>query len=160
MPDRISAKDNHARRRVSVRDSVMSYVTVGSGDPIVFLHGNPTSSYLWRNVIPHVSDLGCCLAPDLVGMGQSGSSPGGAYRFSDHAVISTHGLRRWTCARTLPWCCTIGDPRSAFIGLQGIPSEYAPSLTWSRWSGHATGKTFPLVELRSFAICVPRRVSA
>jgi haloalkane dehalogenase len=57
MPDRVSAEDNHARRRVSVRDSEMSYVTVGSGDPIVFLHGNPTSSYLWRNVIPFVSDL-------------------------------------------------------------------------------------------------------
>ena len=85
MPDRISAEDNHARRRVSVHDSEMSYVTVGGGDPIVFLHGNPTSSYLWRNVISHVSDLGWCLAPDLVGMGQSGSSPSGAYRFLDHA---------------------------------------------------------------------------
>jgi haloalkane dehalogenase len=85
MPDRISAEDNHARRGVNVHDSVMSYVTVGGGDPIVFLHGNPTSSYLWRNVIPHVSDLGWCLAPDLVGMGQSGSSQGGAYRFFDHA---------------------------------------------------------------------------
>jgi len=85
MPDRISAEDNHARRRVNVRDSEMSYVTAGSGDPIVFLHGNPTSSYLWRNVIPHVSDLGWCLAPDLVGMGQSGASPSGAYRFLDHA---------------------------------------------------------------------------
>ena len=63
----------------------MNYVTVGQGDPIVFLHGNPTSSYLWRNVIPHVSDLGWCLAPDLVGMGQSAASPGGAYRFRDHA---------------------------------------------------------------------------
>jgi haloalkane dehalogenase len=52
MPDRISAKDNHARRRVSVRDSVMSYVTVGSGDPIVFLHGNPTSSYLGATSSP------------------------------------------------------------------------------------------------------------
>lgn len=55
----------------------------GSGDPVVFLHGNPTSSYLWRNVIPHVSDLGRCLAPDLVGMGRSGPAP--AYRFADHA---------------------------------------------------------------------------
>jgi haloalkane dehalogenase len=85
MPDRISAEDHHARRRVNVGDSEMSYVTVGDGDPIVFLHGNPTSSYLWRNVIPHVSDLGWCLAPDLVGMGQSGSSPSSAYRFLDHA---------------------------------------------------------------------------
>jgi len=63
----------------------MSYVTLGEGHPIVFLHGNPVSSYLWRNVIPHVRDLGWCLAPDLVGMGQSAASPGGAYRFVDHA---------------------------------------------------------------------------
>jgi haloalkane dehalogenase len=85
MSNRISAEDNHARSRVSILDSEMSYVTVGSGDPIVFLHGNPTSSYLWRNIIPHVSDLGWCLAPDLIGMGQSAASPSGAYRFLDHA---------------------------------------------------------------------------
>ena len=84
MPDRISGDDNHARRRVSVADSEMSYVTVGRGDPIVFLHGNPTSSYLWRNIIPHVSNFGWCLAPDLIGMGRSAAAPGGAYRFRDH----------------------------------------------------------------------------
>ena len=81
----ISAEDHHLRRRVSVLDSEMSYATAGSGHPIVFLHGNPTSSYLWRNIIPYVSDLGRCLAPDLIGMGQSAASPGGAYRFADHA---------------------------------------------------------------------------
>jgi haloalkane dehalogenase len=63
----------------------MSYVDVGRGDPIVFLHGNPTSSYLWRNIIPYVAELGRCLAPDLVGMGRSGKSPTNAYRFVDHA---------------------------------------------------------------------------
>ena len=85
MPGRISAEDNHPRSRVNVLDSEMSYVTVGNGHPIVFLHGNPTSSYLWRNVIPHVSNLGWCLAPDLVGMGRSAASPNRAYRFLDHA---------------------------------------------------------------------------
>ena len=86
MPDRIiSAEDHHPRRRVSALDAEMSYVTLGEGHPIAFLHGNPASSYLWRNVIPHVRDLGRCLAPDLVGMGQSAASPGGAYRFVDHA---------------------------------------------------------------------------
>jgi len=80
-----SAEDHLSRQRVPILDTEMSYVTVGQGDPIVFLHGNPTSSYLWRNVIPHVSDLGRCLAPDLIGMGQSAASPHGAYRFSDHA---------------------------------------------------------------------------
>ncbi len=55
----------------------MAYVDTGVGYPIVFLHGNPTSSYLWRNVIPHVEPVGRCLAPDLVGMGDSGSAPNG-----------------------------------------------------------------------------------
>jgi haloalkane dehalogenase len=80
-----SANDPHPRRRVRILGSEISYVDVGQGDPIVFLHGNPTWSYLWRNIIPHVADLGRCLAPDLVGMGQSAPSPGGAYRFADHA---------------------------------------------------------------------------
>ena len=62
----MAAIDPHLRRRVPVLDAEISYVDVGEGDPIVFLHGNPTSSYLWRNIVPHVSGLGRCLAPDLV----------------------------------------------------------------------------------------------
>lgn len=81
----ISAEDPHPRRRIAVLDTEISYVDTGHGDPIVFLHGNPTSSYLWRNVIPHLTDHGRCLAPDLVGMGRSGKSPKQAYRFVDHA---------------------------------------------------------------------------
>jgi len=73
------------RRHVSVLDTEMSYLDTGEGDPIVFLHGNPTSSYLWRHIIPHVSGLGRCLAPDLIGMGQSGKAPEGLYRFVHHA---------------------------------------------------------------------------
>lgn len=80
-----SNADLHPRLRARVLDTEISYVAVGEGDPIVFLHGNPTSSYLWRNIIPHVTNLGRCLAPDLVGMGQSGKAPGGAYRFEDHS---------------------------------------------------------------------------
>ena len=160
MLGKISAEDNHPRSRVNVLDSEMSYVTVGNGHPIVFLHGNPTSSYLWRNVIPHVSNLGWCLAPDLVGMGQSAPLQKALIAFWTTRATSTHGLRRWTCVVTLPWCCTIGDPRSAFIGLQGIPSECGPLLTWSQLSSRAIGKTFPPAGRRSFAICVPRKVSA
>ena len=62
----------------------MHYVERGEGDPVLFLHGNPTSSYLWRNVIPHVSPMGRCIAPDLIGMGKSGK-PTIEYRFVDHA---------------------------------------------------------------------------
>ncbi|HSK86480.1 MAG TPA: haloalkane dehalogenase, partial [Rubrobacter sp.] len=66
-------------------ETEISYVDTGAGEPVVFLHGNPTSSYLWRNVIPHVEGLGRCLAPDLVGMGDSGAAPDGSCRFVDHA---------------------------------------------------------------------------
>src|SRR5437868_4113156 len=82
----ISTEDASYRKRVSILDTNIAYVDAGEGDPIVFLHGNPTYSYLWRNVIPHVRRLGRCLAPDMVGMGQSGRSPGNAYRFVDHAA--------------------------------------------------------------------------
>lgn len=73
-----------AVRRLDVLDSFLSYREVGSGSPIVFLHGNPTSSYLWRNVLPLVAPRGRCLAPDLIGMGHSGK-PESPYRFQDHA---------------------------------------------------------------------------
>lgn len=62
----------------------MAYVDVGHGDPIVFLHGNPTPSFLWRNIIPAVVPLGRCLAPDLIGMGYSEVPPDGSYRLADH----------------------------------------------------------------------------
>jgi haloalkane dehalogenase len=85
MKKLISANDPHPRRRMPVLDSEISYVDVGRGEPIVFLHGNPTWSYLWRNIIPFVRGRGRCLAPDLVGMGQSSKSPARTYRFFDHA---------------------------------------------------------------------------
>ena len=59
------------KKKAIISDYAMSYVDEGSGDPIVLLHGNPTSSYLWRNIIPHLSSLGRCVAPDLIGMGDS-----------------------------------------------------------------------------------------
>jgi len=65
----------------------MAYVERGEGETIVFLHGNPTSSYLWRNIMPHVEDLGRCVAPDLIGMGDSDKLPDpgpASYRFIEH----------------------------------------------------------------------------
>jgi haloalkane dehalogenase len=57
------------KRVAEVLGHEMAYVETGAGDPIVFLHGNPTSSYLWRNVLGYVSPHGRCIAPDLIGMG-------------------------------------------------------------------------------------------
>jgi haloalkane dehalogenase len=88
MPTPVPAEDPFPRSRVRIGEAEMAYVDVGTGDPIVFLHGNPTSSYLWRNVIPHVQHLGRCIAPDLIGMGESSKLPGpqrGTYSFATHA---------------------------------------------------------------------------
>jgi haloalkane dehalogenase len=69
---------------IDVLDSTMYYEETGSGTPLVFLHGNPTSSHLWRRVLPRIGRPGRCLAPDLIGMGRSGR-PDTPYRFADHA---------------------------------------------------------------------------
>jgi haloalkane dehalogenase len=77
----------YQKRTTAIDGKAMAYVDRGEGDPIVFLHGNPTSSYLWRNVMPHVEDLGRIIAPDLIGMGDSDpvDDPGpGSYRFVEH----------------------------------------------------------------------------
>lgn len=68
-------EDPYPRKSELVNGVSMAYVDVGTGDSIVFLHGNPTYSYIWRNVIPHVEQRGRCIAPDLVGMGGSGKLP-------------------------------------------------------------------------------------
>jgi len=83
IPANMPSEFPQSSNRVEVHGSPMHYIEAGTGDPIVFLHGNPTSSYLWRNVIPHLAPLGHCIAPDLVGMGRSGK-PDIEYRFFDH----------------------------------------------------------------------------
>jgi haloalkane dehalogenase len=85
---------------------------VGTGDPIVFLHGNPTSSFLWRNVIPGLVPQGRCLAPDLVGMGQSGK-PDIDYRFFDHARY----LDAWFDALDLNRVTLVGHDWGAALGF-------------------------------------------
>src|ERR1700756_5335464 len=83
----ISAAFPYQKQRRRVLGREMAYVEVGEGDPIVLLHGNPTSSYLWRNVLPHLQRRGRCIAPDLIGMGDSDKLPDsgpGSYRFVRH----------------------------------------------------------------------------
>jgi len=82
------ADPRYEKKRVSIDGLEMAYVEVGEGAPFVFLHGNPTSSYLWRNVMPHVEKLGRCIAPDLIGMGDSAKLPNSgpeSYRLAEHA---------------------------------------------------------------------------
>jgi haloalkane dehalogenase len=131
----------------------MAYVDTGTGDPIVFLHGNPTSSYLWRNVIPHVEPLGRCLAPDLIGMGESGKAPDGSYRFVDHARyldawFDALGLRTrvtlvmhdWGSALGFYWAYRHPDRVKALVYMEAIVKPF----TWEEWPETARGifKTF------------------
>ena len=83
----ISAAFPYKKQWQKVHGSEMAYVEVGEGDPIVLLHGNPTSSYLWRNILPYLQPLGRCIAPDLIGMGDSDKLPDSgpdSYRFVEH----------------------------------------------------------------------------
>lgn len=80
----ISTQFPYDSKYIKVHNANLHYVDLGQGDPILFVHGNPTSSYLWRNVIPHLTSLGRCIAVDLIGMGQS-DKPDIGYGFFDHA---------------------------------------------------------------------------
>ena len=142
MSQSISANDPYERKRVSVLDSELAYVDTGSGDPVVFLHGNPTSSYLWRNIIAEVEGGARCLAPDLIGMGDSGKNPAGSYRFVDHARyldawFEAVGLDRhtknvtlvvhdWGSALGFHWAYRHQDSIKALVYMEAIVCP----LTW------------------------------
>ena len=144
----IPAVDPYERRRVCVLDSEMAYVDAGGGEPVVFLHGNPTSSYLWRNIIPHVTGRGRGLAPDLIGMGASGRAPGGSYRFVDHARyldawFDALGLIRnvtlvvhdWGSALGFDWAARHPERVKALVYMEAIVRP----VTWAEWPSNARG---------------------
>jgi haloalkane dehalogenase len=123
----------------------MAYVEVGQGDPIVFLHGNPTSSYLWRNIIPHLQGLGRCIAPDLIGMGDSDKLlPSGpeSYRLVDHrqyldALLEALNVRQNVTFVVHDWGSALGFDwgnrhRHAVKGFAYMESIVRP-LTWAEW---------------------------
>lgn len=100
MVEAISAAFPFESRYVDVLGARMHYVDEGQGDPVLFLHGNPTSAYLWRNIMPYLTDRARVVAPDLIGMGKS-DKPDLEYRFVDHAryldaFIETLDLKRIT----------------------------------------------------------------
>ena len=151
----IHGADTLPRRRTRVDDSEMSYVDTGRGHPIVFLHGNPTWSYLWRNIIPSLIQFGRCLAPDLIGMGQSSRSPRQAYRFADHARYLDHwfealGLTQDVTLVLHDWGSALGfywafrHPRQ----IKAIAYMEAIALP-RRWSDFPAGRDRMFRALRS-----------
>jgi len=124
------------KKSVMVKDRKMAYVEMAAGDPIVFLHGNPTSSYLWRNVMPHAQNLGRCIAPDLIGMGDSDkleNSDAKSYRFVEHRsyldeLLAALGvtanvtlvLHDWGSALGFDWAHRNADAVKAICYMEGI----------------------------------------
>jgi haloalkane dehalogenase len=151
----ISATDRHPRQRARILDTEISYVDEGHGDPIVFLHGNPTSSYLWRNIIPHAEECGRCLAPDLVGMGQSGKSPTQAYRFLDHARyldawFDTLHLNRNIVLVLHDWGSALGFYRAFRYRNQVQAIVYMEAIVQPRrWEDFPNGRDAMFRALRS-----------
>ena len=141
----ISADERYEKKRSAVRGLEMAYVETGSGDPIVFLHGNPTSSYLWRNVIPHLEGQGRCIAPDLIGMGDSDKLPQSgpdAYTFVQHreyldALLESLGVERdvtfvihdWGSALGFDWAHRHPD---AVKGIAYMEAIVRP-VSWDEW---------------------------
>ena len=139
------------KQTARVLGRTMSYLEAGSGDPIVFLHGNPTSSYLWRNVIGHLAPQGRCLAPDLIGMGDSDKLPGsgpGSYRFVEHrryldALLDELGVTERVTLVVHDWGSALGFDwanrhRDAVKGIAYMEAIVRP-VGWSDWPEAARG---------------------
>jgi haloalkane dehalogenase len=151
----VTAVDHHPMKRISVVDTEMSYIDVGMGAPIVFLHGNPTWSFLGRNVIPHVSHCGRCLAPDLVGMGQSAPSPARSYRFLDHvryvdAWFERLGLTQNVILVLHDWGSALGFYRAFRHSDQIKAIAYMEAIVQPRrWSDFPSGRDGMFRAMRS-----------
>ncbi len=147
----ISAEEHYEKKNVEVLGSKMAYVEAGSGDPVVLLHGNPTSSYLWRNVIPHLEERWRCIAPDLIGMGDSDKlEPSGSesYTFVDHrryldALLEALGVTENVTLVVHDWGSALGFDwanrhRGATTGIVYMEAILMP-LTWEQWPEAARG---------------------
>lgn len=133
----------------SVDGKHMAYHEAGEGDPVVFLHGNPTSAYLWRNVIPHVLDRARCIVPDLIGHGDSDKlddTGAGSYRFVDHRHYLdglleqldlgdsvTFVVHDWGSALGFDWA---NRHRERVAGLAYMEAIVRP-VEWEEWPDQA-----------------------
>ncbi len=140
----------HEKKTIEVLGKRMAYVEMGEGNPIIFQHGNPTSSYLWRNIMPHVKNLGRCIAIDLIGMGDSekleNSGPD-RYTLKEHqqylyAAFEALGVKQnvifvihnWGSALGFAWAQQ--NPESV-KGICYMEAILMP-MTWEQWPAAAT----------------------
>ena len=139
------------KQMISVKGKSMAYVEMGEGDPIIFQHGNPTSSYLWRNVMPHLADQGRCIAIDLIGMGDSDKLDGAgadSYTFVQHreyldGALQALGVEQdvtwvihdWGSALGFDWANRHRDAVKGIAYMEGIVRP----VSWAEWPEAARG---------------------
>ncbi len=141
----ISARE-HPKKKITVMGKTMAYVEMGKGDPIVFQHGNPTSSYLWRNIMPRLKDQGRCIALDLIGMGDSekiGDSGPDRYTFVEHreyfdAALEELGVENNVSLVIHDWGSALGfdwarrNP-GRVKGIAYMEAIVRPVASWDHW---------------------------
>ena len=145
----ISSDFKYSKSFITINGKNLAYVDSGEGDPIVFLHGNPTSSYLWRNVMPHLEGMGRLIAPDLVGMGDSDKlddSGPGRYTFIEHAEYLyalfdeldlnnvTLVIHDWGSALGFNWAALNPDKIKSIVYMEAITG---PIESWVDWPEQA-----------------------
>ena len=146
----ISAKERYSKHKVTIHGLQMAYIDEGIGDPIVFLHGNPSSSYEWRNVIPHLVGMGRCIAPDLIGMGDSDKLPNSgpsSYRLVEHrkyldAFLEALGIRHRVTLVLHDWGSALGFDWAyrhphAIRAIAYMESFVKPIDSWDEWPEQA-----------------------
>ena len=138
------------KQYVEVAGRRMAYVEMGAGDPIVFQHGNPTSSYLWRNIMPQLADLGRCIAVDLIGMGDSDKLPDSGperYTLKEHMAFLygawdalsvnsnvTFVIHDWGSALGFEWCRQHPQAVKGVCHMEGVVKR----ISWDEWPDAAT----------------------
>ena len=148
--DNLSTK-SFPKKHVTVLGKKMAYCEIGEGDPIVFQHGNPTSSYLWRNIMPHLENHGRCVAIDLIGMGDSEKLEDcGDNTYSYHvqkkyfdACLEELGIHEkitlvihdWGSALGFHWAQEHPSQVKGICYMEGIVMP----LTWEDWNQDAKG---------------------
>ena len=145
----ISSKFKYSKSFITINGKKLAYVDYGEGDPIVFLHGNPTSSYLWRNIMPHLEGVGRLIAPDLIGMGDSDkldNSGPERYTFIEHSEYLyglfekldlnnvTLVIHDWGSALGFNWAALNPEKVKSIVYMEAIT---APIESWNDWPKQA-----------------------
>ncbi|MHB1501087.1 MAG: alpha/beta fold hydrolase [Candidatus Dormibacteria bacterium] len=150
-------KSTMAKQYVEILGHQMAYLEEGAGTPIVLLHGNPTSSFLWRSVIPHLAPLGRCITQDLIGMGDSDKLGGsGSYRFVEHrryldVFLDALGVTEevtlvvhdWGSALGFDWAARHSGSVTAIAHMEAIVLPCHLGRLTRRGPRHLSGVSFP-----------------